>query len=68
MKNRLEFRGGWGTAFVPIIVFLFFCMLYFIVFKAFEMHALAMGGFVALMVGALFVKKGNYDRYLELCL
>lgn len=63
MNKRLEFKGGWGTAFIPIAIFLFFCVLFFIVFKAFEMYALAMGGFVALMIGAIFVKKGNYDRY-----
>lgn len=62
-NEKLVFRGGLGVAFVPVIVFLFFCVLYFIVFKAFEMHALAMGAFVALLLGALFVKKGQYDRY-----
>ncbi|MCM3768642.1 Na+/H+ antiporter NhaC family protein [Neobacillus niacini] len=63
MNQRLEFRGGWGTAFIPVVIFLFFCILYFIVFKAFEMYALAMGAFVALMVGAIFVKKGHYERF-----
>lgn len=63
MGKKLEFRGGWGAAFIPVVIFLFFCVLYFIVFKAFEMYALAMGAFVALMVGAMFVKKGNYDRF-----
>lgn len=63
MKQKLEFKGGWGVAFIPVVIFLFFCILYFIVFKAFEMHALAMSGFVALIIGALFVKKGNYERY-----
>ncbi len=61
----LEFRGGWGMAFVPVAIFLFFCVLYFIVFKAFEMHALAMGAFVALMVGAVFVQKGHYERFWD---
>ncbi|MFZ7942718.1 Na+/H+ antiporter NhaC family protein [Neobacillus sp. 19] len=65
MKKRLEFRGGWGTAFIPVVIFLFFCILFFIVFKAFEMYALAMGAFVALMVGAIFVKRGNYDRFWD---
>lgn len=65
MKQRLEFRGGWGTAFIPVVIFLFFCILYFIVFKAFEMYALAMGAFVALMVGSVLVKKGNYDRFWD---
>ncbi|WP_462412848.1 Na+/H+ antiporter NhaC family protein [Neobacillus sp. Marseille-QA0830] len=65
MNKRLEFKGGWGAAFIPVVIFLFFCILYFIVFKAFEMYALAMGAFVALMVGAVFVKKGNYDRFWD---
>lgn len=63
MKKKLEFRGGWGIAFIPVVIFLFFCVLYFIVFKAFEMYALAMGAFVGLMAGAIFVKKGNYERF-----
>lgn len=63
MSQKIKFRGGWGTAFIPVVIFLFFCVLYFIVFKVFEMHALAMGGFVALISGAIFVKKGNYERY-----
>lgn len=50
-------------AFVPILIFLFFCVMYFVVFNAFDMVALAMGGFVALLVGALFAR--NYGRYWE---
>ncbi len=61
----LEFRGGQGMAFVPVGVFLLFCILYFIVFQAFEMYALAMGALVALLAGALFVKRGQYDRFWE---
>ena len=49
-KERLEFRGGWAMAFLPVAIFLFFCILYFVVFKAFEMYALAMGAFVGLLV------------------
>ena len=45
-KERLEFRGGWGMSFLPAVIFLFFCVLYFVIFKAFEMYALAMGAFV----------------------
>ena len=63
MEKKLEFKGGWGMAFIPIVVFLFFCVLYFIVFKAFEMYALAMGAFVGLLVGAIFAKKGNYSTF-----
>ncbi len=63
MKKRLEFNGGWGMAFIPIVVFLVFCVLYFVVFKAFEMYALAMGAFVGLLVGAIFTKKGHYSDF-----
>lgn len=64
-SDRLEFRGGWGAAFAPVGIFLFFCILYFIIFQAFEMYALAMGALVALLVGALLVKPGQYDRFWE---
>ncbi|GAA3152895.1 hypothetical protein GCM10020255_032590 [Rhodococcus baikonurensis] len=48
-------------AFVPIVAFLAFCVLFFVVFKAFDMTALAMGGFVSLLIGALFAKPyGSY--------
>ncbi|MDY0393696.1 Na+/H+ antiporter NhaC family protein [Virgibacillus halophilus] len=65
MNEKLELRGGWGAAFIPVVIFLFFCVLYFIVFKAFEMHALAMGAFVALLVGSMFTKKGYYERFWD---
>ena len=64
-KERLEFRGGWGMSFLPAVIFLFFCVLYFVIFKAFEMYALAMGAFVGLLAGGLFVKKGHYDRFWD---
>lgn len=64
-KKKLEFKGGMITAFLPVAIFLFFCVLYFIVFKAFEMYALAMGAFVALLISALFAKKGQYDLFWE---
>lgn len=64
-KKKLEFKGGIITAFLPAVIFLFFCVLYFIVFKAFEMYALAMGAFVALLVSALFAKKGQYELFWE---
>lgn len=61
----LEFRGGWATTLVPVAIFLFFCVLYFIVFQAFEMYALAMGALVALLVSALLVRPGRYDDFWE---
>lgn len=64
-KKKLEFRGGWIVAFLPVCIFLFFCILYFIVLKTFEMYALAMGAFVALLISAIFTKKGHYERFWE---
>jgi len=31
-KDTLEFRGGWGMSFIPVLVFFSFCILLFIVF------------------------------------
>lgn len=61
--ENLQMRGGTYMAFVPVVAFLLFCILYFVVFKAFDMTALAMGGFVSLMLGALFAKK--YSKYWD---
>ncbi len=60
-NEKLQFRFGWGMSFIPMVVFTIVCILLFIVFKAFDMHALAMGGFVGLSIGALFVK--NFKEY-----
>ena len=59
----LRFRGGIAMAFLPVAIFLVFCILYFVVFNAFDMTALAMGGFVALLIGALFARK--YSLFWE---
>tara|TARA_R110001583_G_scaffold195050_3_gene368818 strand:- start:3248 stop:4636 length:1389 start_codon:yes stop_codon:yes gene_type:complete len=48
-------------AFLPPVLFLISCFLYFVVFKAFDMTALAMGGFVSLLIGAVFAK--TYKDY-----
>ncbi|AAT88892.1 sodium:proton antiporter [Leifsonia xyli subsp. xyli] len=53
---ELVFRGGRLLAFLPVAGFLAFCLLFFVVFKAFDMSTLAMGGFLSLLVGALFAK------------
>lgn len=52
----LVFRGGRTLAFVPVVVFLAFCVVFFVVFKTFDMTALAAGGVTALLVGALCAK------------
>lgn len=50
-------------AFVPVAIFLIFCVIYFVVLHAFEMTALAMGGLVALMIGAFLAR--NYSLYWD---
>lgn len=60
-QPTLQFRGGLGMAFLPPVLFLISCFVYFVVFKAFDMTALAMGGFVSLLIGAVFAK--NYKEY-----
>ena len=62
-EKPLELRGGWGSAFVPLAVFLFFCVMLFIVLHAFDIAALAGGGVVALLVGALFARR--YSDYWD---
>lgn len=62
-RTELRFRGGWAMSFVPVAVFLFFCVLFFVVLQAFDMAALAMGGFLALLTGALFAR--HYSRYWD---
>ena len=60
-KYEVEFRGGQFWAVLPMVIFLVFCVVYFVIFKVFDMNALAVGGFVGLLVGALFCK--NYGAY-----
>ena len=62
-KQKLEFRGSNLVALVPLIIFVVFCVAFFVVFKVFEMEALCMGGIIALVIGSLFSKK--WSRYWE---
>lgn len=52
--NKLTFRGGILFSLIPVIIYVFFCVVLFIGFKAFNMEALAVGGFLALLVGGIF--------------
>lgn len=52
--TRLTFRGGILFSLIPVLIYVFFCVVLFIGFKAFNMEALAVGGFLALLVGGLF--------------
>lgn len=60
-ERPLVFRGGRPLAFLPVAVFLAFCIVFFVVFKTFDMTALAAGGVVALLVGAVFAR--SYATY-----
>ncbi len=53
-ENKLTFRGGIYMSLIPVVIYVAFCMLLFIGFKAFNMEALAVGGFLALLIGGIF--------------
>lgn len=53
-KKKLTFRGGMFMSLVPVVIYVIFSILLFVVFKAFNMEAVAVGGFLALLVGGLF--------------
>lgn len=61
--NKLQFRGGIGMSLIPVIIYVIFCMVLFIGFKAFNMEALAVGGFIALLIGGLFCT--DYQAFWE---
>lgn len=54
--KKVEFYGGWKMSFIPALVFFSTCILLFVVLLSFDMHALAMGGFLGLVVGGFFAK------------
>lgn len=62
-KERLEFRGGLFMSLIPVAIFFAFCVVLFVIFKAFNMEALAMGGFVALLIGGVFCK--SYTKFWD---
>lgn len=53
-RYPVEFRGGQWWSVVPMLIFLVFCVVYFVGYKVFDMNALAVGGFLGLLIGALF--------------
>jgi Na+/H+ antiporter NhaC len=60
-EKRIEFYGGWKMSFIPALVFFCTCILLFVVLLSFDMHALAMGGFLGLIIGGFFAK--NFRTY-----
>lgn len=61
MNKRIEFHGGQKMALLPMLIFIAACIMFFVFFKVFEMEALAMGGFVGLIIGSLCSK--NWEKY-----
>lgn len=53
-QKVLKFRGGMASSLVPVVIYVFFCVVLFIGFKAFNMEALAVGGFLGLLIGGIF--------------
>ncbi|AMB94371.1 Na+/H+ antiporter NhaC family protein [Aerococcus sanguinicola] len=64
-KQTLTFRGGYLMAYLPLVIFLVFCILFFVILKAFEMHALAMGAILGLLAGSIFDKPKQASDYWE---
>lgn len=62
-QNRLTFHGGMFVSLVPVAIFFAFCVILFIVFKAFNMEALAAGGFIALLLGGILCK--DYAKFWD---
>lgn len=63
MKNKLEFYGGKSSALVPVLLYTLMCVVMFVYFKAFNMEALAVGGFLALLIGGIFCK--DYNKFWD---
>ena len=49
-RYPVEFRGGQWWSVVPMLIFLVFCVVYFVGYKVFDMNALAVGGFLELPI------------------
>ena len=62
-ERKLQFHGGIGMSLIPVAIYVFFCMVLFIGFKAFNMEALAVGGFLALLIGGIFCT--SYSEFWE---
>lgn len=62
-KYDVEFHGTSFFALVPLLLFVVFCILFFVVFKTFDMMHLCMGGYVSLIIGSLLSK--NWGKYWD---
>ena len=67
-KYDVEFHGTSFFALVPLLLFVVFCILFFVVFKTFDMMHLCMGGYVSLIIQELqeFTDR-RFARLQKLC-
>jgi len=54
--TKVTFRGGMAAAFLPVLIFIAFCIHMFVIKKSFDMVGLAMGGFIGIIIGTFFAK------------
>lgn len=59
IENELTFHGGKNIALLPIALFIISCSLFFSVYHVFDLTALAMCAFIAIMIGAVFSRNVN---------
>ena len=62
-KSTLQFRGGMFMSLIPVAIYTFSCIYLFVICRAFNMEALAVGGFLALLIGGIFCK--SYQQFWE---
>ncbi|MBR0469143.1 MAG: Na+/H+ antiporter NhaC family protein [Mogibacterium sp.] len=60
-KYSVEFHGGKGVAFIPLLVFVVVAILCFTVFHVYDMDALAAGSFAGLILAAFLCK--DWGKY-----
>lgn len=62
-KSTLQFRGGMFMSLIPVVIYTFSCIYLFVICRDFNMEALAVGGFLALLIGGIFCK--SYQQFWE---
>lgn len=62
-KSTLQFRGGMFMSLIPVAIYTFSCIYLFVICRAFNMEVLAVGGFLALLIGGIFCK--SYQQFWE---
>lgn len=61
--EKLRFRGGIFSAFIPLIIFAVGVLLLFVIWRGIDFIALSTLAFVGIFIGSLFCK--DFDKYWE---